>query len=142
MSDKGRSNKWRYVAAAFMLAGLMACGDGDDGGGSGGPTTPSGGAPGPSGATITIGTNGAVSPASVTITTGQSVTVVNNHSAAHQIASDPHPAHTNCPSINALGSIPPNTTRLTNAFTGTGTCTFHDHNEPTNAALMGTVRIQ
>ncbi len=132
---------WRNAAVAIALAVVMACGGGN-GGGGGSPTTPSGGSPGASGATITIGANGAVSPAQVSIAVGQSVTVVNNHTSPHEIASDPHPTHTNCPSINALGNIAPGQTRLTNAFAAAGTCGFHDHADPSNAALQGTITIR
>ena len=111
---------------------MMACGD-SDGGGGGSPTTPSGGGPGPSGATITIGSSG-VSPSSVSITVGQSVTFVNNSGSLHEMASDPHPAHTNCPSINAVAVIGNGQTKLTNSFSGAGTCTFHDHAQPTTTA--------
>jgi len=141
-----RQIKTRQIVTAVLLAGgLLACGGDDNGGGGGGggsPTVPSGSGPGPSGATITIGTNGTVSPSTVTISQGQSVTFINNHTQPHEIASDPHPAHTRCPSINALGNVPAATTRLTNAFAGTGSCSFHDHGDPNNAALRGTITIQ
>jgi plastocyanin len=132
----------KHGAIALALAMTMACGD--DGGPTGpsGPVVGSGSGPGPSGATITIGTNGAISPTQVSIAVGQSVTFVNNHTGGHEIASDPHPAHTNCPSINALGNIGSAQTKLTNSFTGTGTCRFHDHGDPSNANLMGTIVIQ
>ena len=135
----------RRAALIMILTALTACGDGDGTGnpsGPSGPTVGSGSSPGPSGATITIGANGAVSPAQVSISTGQSVTLVNNHTAAHEIASDPHPAHTQCPSINALGNLPVGQTRLTNSFTGAGTCGFHDHSNPDSAALKGTITIR
>jgi plastocyanin len=145
MSGKAQSTLWRNVAMGITLAGLVACGGGDDNGGGGGgggnPMGPSGG-PGPSGATITIGANGAISPTSVTITTGQSVTFVNNDSRVHNMASDPHPAHTNCPSINAIGVIANGQTKLTNSFSSAGTCGFHDHDDPGNNSLQGTIRIQ
>jgi plastocyanin len=130
---------WRHGLVVVGLAGMIACGDGD---GGGPPTLPSGGGPGPSGATVTIGANGAVSPAQVSITTGQSVTFVNNDTRSHEIASDPHPSHGNCPSINAVGQTAPGQTKLTNAFTSTGTCGYHDHGDPTNAALQGTITIR
>jgi plastocyanin len=130
---------WRRAVAALGLSLSVACGS--DGGG-GGPTTPSGGGPGPSGATITIGSNGVVSPSSVSITVGQSVTFVNNNTRAHELASDPHPAHTNCPSINALGMLGQGQTKLTNSFSAGGTCGFHDHNDPDNANLKGTITIR
>jgi plastocyanin len=103
---------------------------------------PSGSGPGPSGATITIGANGTISPAQVSIATGQSVTFVNNDSRAHEMSSDPHPTHTACPAVNALGSIAAGQTRLTNAFTAAGTCGFHDHNDPDNAGLKGSIGIR
>jgi plastocyanin len=128
------------LLVVMAMTGMIACGDSNDGGG-GNPLIPSGSGQGPSGATITI-TGSGVSPGSVSITNGQSVTFVNNDTRPHEIASDPHPAHTNCPSINALGIIPAGVTRLTNAFAGTGTCGFHDHGDPNNAALKGNITVR
>jgi plastocyanin len=136
---------WRLAAVAFNLSVVMlcmlcmACGSDDGGGGS--PMTPSGG-PGPSGATITVGSNGTVSPSSVSISVGQSVTFINNDSRSHELASDPHPLHTNCPSINALGVVGTGQTKLTNSFGAAGTCGFHDHNDPDNNGLKGTISIR
>jgi plastocyanin len=128
----------------MALAAFAACGGGDSngGGGGGGPIAPSGPGAGTSGATITIGANGAVSPAGVTINAGQSVTFVNNDTRAHQIASDPHPTHTNCPSINALGILQAGQTRLTNSFGAGGNCGFHDHDQPDNDALKGSIAVR
>lgn len=124
---------------AAGLAVLFACGDDN------GPTGPSGnggGSGGGSGATITIGANGAVSPAEVTVSVGQTVTFTNNHTSAHEISSDPHPTHTNCPPINSLGRLAAGQTRTTASFTSAGTCGFHDHLEPGNAGLRGTITIR
>jgi plastocyanin len=127
------------VAAAAVLVTVAACG----GGGSTAPTpNPGSGSPGPSGATITIGTNGAVSPSQVQISVGQSVTFVNNDSSSHDMASDPHPAHTDCSQMSAVGLLSPGQTKLTNAFTTARTCGFHDHNRPEVAALTGRIVIQ
>ncbi len=129
------------IAAAAALALVLGCGGSS-------PTSPSGsgggasGGPGPSGATITIVNGGSLSPNTVTIGVGQSVTFVNNDTQPHQIASNPHPTHTDCPAINALGSIAPGQTKLTDAFSTARSCGFHDHNDPGNAALQGTIRIQ
>jgi plastocyanin len=133
---------WQAAAVITCFAGALACGDSESGGGGGSPTTPSGTGPGPSGATITIGANGAISPSQVTISTGQSVTFVNSHNVTHDMASDPHPVHTGCPSINALGNMAPGQTKLTNSFAGAGTCRFHDHSDENNAALKGTIVVQ
>ena len=129
------------VSEAVMVAALVtiaACG------GSSSPSGPSPvtGSPGPSGATITIGANGAVSPSQVSITTGQSVTFINNDSRTHDMSSDPHPAHTDCPQMNAVNNLSPGQTKLTNAFPSARTCGFHDHNSPDLAALTGRVVIQ
>jgi plastocyanin len=128
------------ILAAGVLAVLTACGGSDS------PTSPSpgggGGGAATSGATITIGSNGAVSPAQVTISTGQTVTFVNNDSRAHDMASNPHPAHTDCPAIGAVGNIAPGQTKVTNAFTTARTCGFHDHNNPESASLQGNIVIQ
>ena len=127
------------VAAALVTA--AACG------GSSSPTSPSGGAgtgtgsPGPSGATITIA-NGRVTPSSVNITVGQSVTFINNDGRVHNVSSDPHPNHTDCPSINAVGPISNGQTKLTNSLPTARSCGFHDHDDPDNNALKGSIIIQ
>jgi plastocyanin len=128
----------RFLVAA-SLGAVVACG-----GGNSNPMTPGlgTGSPGPSGATITISAGGVVSPSAVTINSGESVTFVNNHSQSHQIASNPHPAHTDCPAINALDTINGGQTKLTNALTTSRTCGFHDHNDPSNGSLQGTITIR
>jgi plastocyanin len=78
----------------------------------------------------------------VTISVGQSVTFVNNDSRSHEIASNPHPVHTDCPSTNALGTLSAGQTKLTNAYTVARSCGFHDHLNPDNAALQGNIVIQ
>lgn len=122
---------------------MMACGGSDSGGGGSTPTGPSGGgdSPGASGATITIGSSG-VNPSSVTISVGQSVTFVNNSGSVHEMDSDPHPAHTDCPQINRVGTIGNGESKLTNAFPTARTCGFHDHTQPDNASLKGTITIR
>jgi len=85
---------------------------------------------------------GQVTPSQVTISVGQSVMFVNNDSRAHEMASDPHPVHTDCPPVNAMGNIGAGQSRTTNAFTTARACGFHDHNDPGNAALQGRIVIQ
>ena len=137
--------KWPgQLAAAAALATAIACGGSD--GGSGNPNSPSGptvsstGSVGAIGATITITSSG-VSPSQVTVSVGQSIRFVNNDSRAHDMSSDPHPAHTACPSLNR-GSIAAGQTRDSNGFGNAGTCTYHDHNDDTNGSLKGRITIQ
>ena len=56
-------------------------------------------------ATITISSAGVVSPSTVTIRQGGRVTFVNNDSRAHDMASDPHPTHEDCPPIDQVGFL-------------------------------------
>jgi plastocyanin len=133
-SNSSAVSRWA-IASALLAA--FGCG-----GGAGTNPSPVGGSPGPSGATITIGANNAVSPSSVTISVGQSVTFVNNDSRVHEMASDPHPAHTDCPPINALGVLGPGQSALTNALTTARTCGFHDHRDDSNPNLRGTITIR
>jgi plastocyanin len=128
-----------HAIAAAALVALVACG----GGGGGTPTNPGpgGGSPGPSGATVTIA-NGRVTPTNVTISVGQSVTFVNNNGKSQNMTSDPHPEHNACPPMNAVGNIGNGQTKLTNAFTTARTCGFHDHDDPDNAQLRGSIVIQ
>ncbi len=131
-----------------VFASLNACG------GSSSPTSPSGGgggvtvisgstgSTGPSGATVTM-TSAGVSPSTVAISIGQSVTFINNDTRPHEIASDPHPIHGSCPSIErGLATIAPGATKLTQGFAGAGTCTYHDHLDDTNPNFHGSIRIQ
>jgi plastocyanin len=129
------------VLAAIVAAAAVACGGGSDS-----PTSPStggggGGGGGTSGATITIGTDGRVSPATVTVAVGSRVTFVNNHNQPHDMSSDPHPAHTDCPAIT-VGNLQPGQTRQTENLNAARTCGFHDHNRPGDTALEGSIRIQ
>jgi plastocyanin len=132
--------RWAVISASLALA---ACG----GGGGNGPTQPGGGGsgggggtPGPSGATVTIA-NGRVTPSSVTISLGQSVTFVNQDGRTRNISSDPHPEHTQCPALT-IGNLANGQTRLSSALTVARTCGYHDHDDPDNLLMKGTVIIQ
>jgi plastocyanin len=128
-----------------LVASLVASGCGGGSSNPAGPTTViSGdtGSAGASGATITITATG-ISPSRVTIAVGQSVTFVNSDSRQHEMASDPHPTHGSCPSIErGLGIQSPNQTKLTNGFANAGTCSFHDHLNDSNNSLKGQIVVQ
>jgi len=127
------------TAAAF---GAGACGGGSSSPSNPGTPTPAPTATPPPGgaATITITSAGA-SPRQVEINVGQRVAFVNNDTAAHEMQSNPHPLHTDCPPMNEVGGLAPGTARLTGAFTVARTCGFHDHGLPDTVGLQGTIII-
>jgi plastocyanin len=127
----------RRVIVGTMTLGpvilTMACGKSDP--------APSGGGGSGNGPTITITASGA-SPRAVTVSPGTQVTFVNNDSRSHEMTSDPHPTHEDCPPINQVGTLAPGQTRQTGNLNATGRCGFHDHNLPQNTSLQGTITIQ
>jgi plastocyanin len=138
------------AAAMVVTLAVSACGGGSDGptspsgggtsgGGTGGGGTGSGGTP--STATITIGTNNAVSPQEVRILQGGRVTFVNNNTRPHDMASDPHPSHEDCVQMEQIGFIQPGQSRTSGNFNAVRTCGFHDHNQPSVAGLTGRIVI-
>lgn len=128
------------AAAVIVAATAVACG----GGGSSTPTTPTSPTSPPTGvaATIAIGADGRVNPNSVTISRGQRVTFVNNHNTEHDMASDPHPEHTQCPEINQVGFLRVGQSGTTGNFNTARTCGFHDHNRENDTGLQGRIIIQ
>ena len=134
----------KILAAAAIVALTAACGGSS---GSPTPTTPTTPSPPTTGtpsdtATFTIGTNGAISPSSVTITRGGRVTIVNSDSRAHDMASDPHPEHSQCTELNQIGFLTSGQQRTSGNLNTARTCTFHDHNLPDSAGLKGSILIQ
>lgn len=90
-------------------------------------------------ATLTIGAGGIVTPKSVEIPLGGRVLFVNNDTRSHNVGSDPHPEHNECPSINQAGYLLPGEHRETGNFVITRACGFHDHDDPNNRGLWGTI---
>ena len=93
-------------------------------------------------ATITIANN-AVSPKNIVVARGSQVTFVNNDNRSHNMFSDPHPDHTDCPEINQVGFLSAGQMRQTgNMITNRTVCGFHDHDLPNVAGLQGSITIQ
>jgi plastocyanin len=133
----------RFTAAplfALLCAlTLSACG-GDDNPGTGPSGGGGGGGTGTIAATITITASGA-SPQNVTVAVGSRVTFVNNDSRPHDMSSDPHPAHTDCPGVT-VGFLQAGQSATTQNLNTARTCGFHDHNQPDVVSLQGTIRVQ
>jgi len=108
----------RLVSCAWLIV-LAGCG-------SAMPSAPS--PPGAS-ATITI-TSAGVSPIQTSVAQGARVLFVNNDARAHNMTSDPHPEHTDCPEINNVGLLQPGQSRETGNLNTIRTCGFHDHDDP------------
>lgn len=83
-----------------------------------------------------------MSPKSITVSPGTRVTFVNNDTRAHDMSSDPHPEHTDCPAINQVGFLTAGQSRLTGNLNTVRTCGYHDHNLETNTNLQGTIIIR
>lgn len=71
----------------------------------------------------------------VRIVRGSSVTFVNTDTKNHQIASNPHPAHTDYPSLNIIGVVKPGEEKSL-VFPDPGTYSYHDHLNPKNSGQI------
>jgi hypothetical protein len=83
-----------------------------------------------------------VTPRSITVARGSRVPFVNNDNQSHDMASDPHPVHSDCPEINQVGFLNPGQSRQTGALNTARTCAYHDHNRESVTSLQGTITIQ
>jgi len=132
-----------FTFACALTIGTLACGGGDS---PMAPSTPppagggGSGTPPPTSVTVTIASGG-VTPNDFVLAVGGTITWVNNDNVVHDLSSDPHPQHTDCPPLNA-GDLNPGQRRTTAALTTARVCRFHDHLNPGAAGLMGRVTIQ
>ena len=118
---------------SFVLAGLVAvvattsCKKATD------PTP----APVP-GFTVTITSTGA-SPTTLEVPLGSRILFINNDNRAHNMGSDPHPDHNDCPPLNQVGLLQPGQRRETGNLVVLRTCGYHDHDLPNLTSLWGTI---
>jgi plastocyanin len=132
----GRALRPGLGTAVILAAFVTGCGGGS-------PSSPSGQGPGTGtpGTTITISASGA-SPSTLTVAAGTRVTFVNRDSRSHAMFSDAHPDHGDCPALNDVGLLNPGQSRETGNLVFAGRCGFHDHDDPTNRSLQGTIIVQ
>jgi plastocyanin len=123
---------FKWAATTGFALSFLGCG--------GSSPTP---APSPPvvGTTVTITANG-VSPKNLQITPGARVTFVNSSAREHEMTSDPHPEHTDCPAINQVGVIVPGQSKETGNLNAVRSCGYHDHANPQNTSLQGQITIQ
>ncbi len=116
------------MRCAAILTCLAACGG----------STPS--SPSPGGTTVTISSSG-VSPSTLTVSPGTRILFVNNDSRSHNMTSDPHPDHNDCPELNAVGFLQPGERRESGNLNTVRTCGFHDHDDPPPGGAKWTGRV-
>src|ERR671923_702650 len=128
------------IAATTLAAVAAGCKSGN-----GSPTSPSPGGGGGGGGgstqttTMTINANGVLTPNDITVSVGSRVTIINNHNRNHEMNSDPHPEHSDCPAINDVGFLAVGQSKTTGNLNTVRTCGIHDHNEPFNQNLSGRI---
>jgi hypothetical protein len=122
--------------AAVILALLAAaCGS------SGGPSPQPSPSPTPIGPPVMTITPAGVSPQVLhAFDSRETITFVNGDVRAHDLRSDPHPAHTDCAAIN-VGTIPPGESRQIEgpSLPPFSLCYYHDETDPTNSSFRGVV---
>lgn len=129
----------RSLLSSLVVVGLCtlsAC----SGGSSSTPTTPSTSTPTVTN-TITISAQGA-SPRNIQIAQGSRVLIINNDTRSHNMTSDPHPEHTQCPELNQIGLLAPGQQRESGNMNTVRTCGFHDHDNPSVTNLTGSITIR
>jgi hypothetical protein len=138
-----KANRWMLPAAgvALVLAALaISCGSDSNNNSPMAPTPPpSGGTPAPNTVTLTITANGLSGGGEVAV--GGTVTVVNSATSPHQISSDPHPVHTDCPGLN-FGTLQPGQQQTSQPLTTARSCGMHDHINPGTASLARSIVIR
>ncbi len=110
-------------------------------GGGASPSTPTPTPPVTNPNTVTVSSTG-VSPTELTVAPGSRVLFVNTDTRRHDMTSDPHPEHTDCPELNSVGVLNPGQSRETGNLVAVRTCGFHDHDNPNNASLRGRIVIR
>jgi plastocyanin len=103
------------------------------------PPTPPPGGPAAT-TTITISAAG-VSPKDIVVARGARVTFMNTDGIGHDMNSNPHPEHTSCTDMN-VGFVAAAQSQQTDVLNIARTCGYHDHNQPSNGNLQGTIKIE
>ncbi len=123
---------WIRAAAVLPCLLFASCGGSS-------ATTPT---PTPSNPNTFTITAAGVSPKEYTVAPGTRVLFVNNDSRRHDMASDPHPEHSDCRELEPIGGLSPGQSRETANLNTVKTCGFHDHDSPDNASLKGRIIIR
>jgi plastocyanin len=129
------SRLWGRAALWVLAVASLSCGGSD--GSSNPPTNPT-----TNPYTITISGSGIVGPKDLTVPPGSRVLFVNSHSRRHDVTSDPHPDHLDCPELNQVGVLNAGQSRESGNLVTVRTCGFHDHDDPNNVNLRGSIIVR
>jgi plastocyanin len=129
----------RRGGLAVVVIGAITCGGSSSTTPSSAPSTSGGSSTSTN--TITI-TSAGVSTRNIQIAVGTRVLFVNNDSRSHNMLSDPHPEHTDCPELNQVGFLSPGQSRETGNLVTARTCGFHDHDDFSVQSLQGQIVIK
>jgi len=124
----------RRLLPLVIVTGMAGCG-----GSGSGPTSPP---PSNNPFTFTITASGGVNPKELTVPPGTQVLFVNNDTKPRNMTSDPHPEHDDCPKINKVGLLNAGSSDQTENMNVVRTCGFHDHDDPSNTAVLGRIIIR
>jgi len=86
--------------------------------------------------------NNTICPSTLTVSRGTQVTILNSDSRVHEMDSDPHPEHTDCPELNQIGFLNPGQSRQSGNLNIARRCGVHDHASPETASLKASITIQ
>ena len=124
------------LGSAALVAGTLACSKPSS------STAPSGGCT-PSGAANTLVVmNNTICPQTLTVARGSQLTIINQDSRTHDMTSDPHPEHTQCPELNSIGFLNTGQQRSSGNLNTARQCGMHDHGDPSRSSLKATITIQ
>jgi len=129
------SRLWGRAAVWVLAVASLSCGGSD--GSSNPPTNPT-----TNPYTVTISGSGIVGPKELTVPPGSRVLFVNSHSRRHDMTSDPHPDHLDCPELNQVGVLNAGQSRESGNLVTVRTCGFHDHDDPNNVNLRGSIIVR
>ena len=129
------SRLWGRTALWVLTVASLSCGGSD--GSSNPPTNPT-----TNPYTVTISGSGIVGPKELTVPPGSRVLFVNSHSRRHDMTSDPHPDHLDCPELNQVGVLNAGQSRESGNLVTVRTCGFHDHDDPNNDNLRGSIIVR
>lgn len=127
------------VVVAAGLAMVAACGSSSSDSSS---TAPSGGCTPSTSANTLVIQNNTICPSAITVARGTQITILNSDSRIHEMDSDPHPEHTDCPELNQIGHLEVSQSRQSGNLNTARKCGMHDHLSPDTASLKATITIQ